>query len=558
MFILSNVSKITGGVVEMQNELSIEKSIEMYISKFSVYHLSDESIEILRKYFRYCLNNKNEYMDTVPFNFMVHCSDEDISLDFVESVIELTEEIKGRKLEISLVEERDLASIGSLSVDTHFHGDVYVINKCSMYTDFNDSILDILGNNASKNLTVSRMKIIEGFRGKPEVIKFMCGPDRVLRAKYKGDNEFYNDIFRYHIYIGHMNKEEIKKLVHEDIAKHRFVESQAFNSGIDDYINKEYMKGGLKDYFFVRDLIEKVMDRYYSFPIVSRELSAEHVPEIRKNMSYEDVATDLEKLVGLSDIKTQLRSFEKYVKFVSDMKNREGVILPDNNLHMLFMGNPGTGKTTVAKILAKIMNGLGILETDKLVVAERKDLVAEYVGQTAPKTAAVIEKAIGGILFIDEAYSLTAYDSNRDFGTEVIDTLLTAMEENKSNLVVIFAGYKDEMTDFLDSNPGLASRIGYKYYFPDYSTEELVEIFGRRLTECGFIIDEDVIPKIWDIMEHFHKLKNFGNGRFVGTVIQQVIIQHATNEPDEDNMTRISISDIPTIASLEEAYGREE
>jgi hypothetical protein len=180
------------------------------------------------------------------------------------------------------------------------------------------------------------------------------------------------------------------------------------------------------------------------------------------------------------------------------------------------------------------------------------------VGQTAPKTAAVIEKAIGGILFIDEAYSLTSYGDKRDFGPEAIDTLLTAMEDNKSNLVVIFAGYKDEMTEFIDSNPGLASRIGYKYYFTDYSTEELVEIFTRRFTECGFTIDQEVIPMIRDIMEHFHNVKNFGNGRFVETVIQQVIIQHATNEPSEDNMTRISVLDIPSIANLEDAYGRED
>ena len=542
----------------MNNEFNVERNIEKYINELSTYRLNDSSIEILRKYFRYCLNNQDRQLDIVPFNFMVHCSDEEISLDFVESMIKLTEDIKGRSLEVSVVEERDLASIGSLSVDTHFHGDVYVINKCSIYTDFSDSIFSILGNESSKNLTVSRMKIIEGFRSKPEVIKFMCGSDRVLRTKYKSDTEFYNDIFRYHIYIEHMKVEEIKERFHEDIAKKNFVETEDFNSRIDEYIDKEYMKSSLKDYNFVRALIEKVLDRYYSFPIASRELSADFVPETNTNMSYEDVATDLEKLVGLEDIKTQLRSFEKYVKFVSSIKQREGVILPDNNLHMLFMGNPGTGKTTVAKILAKIMNGLGILETDKIVVAERKDLVAEYVGQTAPKTAAVIEKAIGGILFIDEAYSLTSYGDKRDFGPEAIDTLLTAMEDNKSNLVVIFAGYKDEMTEFIDSNPGLASRIGYKYYFTDYSTEELVEIFTRRFTECGFTIDQEVIPMIRDIMEHFHNVKNFGNGRFVETVIQQVIIQHATNEPSEDNMTRISVLDIPSIANLEDAYGRED
>ena len=147
-------------------------------------------------------------------------------------------------------------------------------------------------------------------------------------------------------------------------------------------------------------------------------------------------------------------------------------------MHMVFTGNPGTGKTTIARVIAKILFDIGIIHENKLIEVERKDLVGEYQGKTAIKTFDVIDKAMGGVLFIDEAYSLSPKTSgNSDFGDEAIATLIKAMEDHKDQLVVIFAGYKDEMKTFIDSNPGIASRIGYTFDFKDYTPDELVKIF---------------------------------------------------------------------------------
>lgn len=148
---------------------------------------------------------------------------------------------------------------------------------------------------------------------------------------------------------------------------------------------------------------------------------------------------------------------------------------------MIFTGNPGTGKTLIARIMAKMLYDLGLISENKLIEVERKDLVASYVGQTSQKTSEVIEKAMGGVLFIDEAYALVqGKKDDGDYGIEAIATLIKAMEDYKENLVVIFAGYKDEMKSFLDINPGIASRIGYTFHFEDYNNVELQEIFVKK------------------------------------------------------------------------------
>ena len=196
---------------------------------------------------------------------------------------------------------------------------------------------------------------------------------------------------------------------------------------------------------------------------------------------------------------------------------------------MVFLGNPGTGKTTVARLIGDILYNLKYIKQNKLIEVSSKDLVAEYVGQTAVKTMNVVEKAMGGILFIDEAYALAVKNNDNSFNAEAIATLIKAMEDYRDDLVVIFAGYTKEMQDFLNSNSGIVSRIGYTLEFDDYTNEELIEIFKGMVSKAGFILEDDAIDEVKKLIDENRGMKNFGNARFIRNVYERSVINHATN-----------------------------
>lgn len=254
----------------------------------------------------------------------------------------------------------------------------------------------------------------------------------------------------------------------------------------------------------------------------------------------------LKNIIGLKPLKEKIAEFEDYILFTNNAK-KEGLDIPTQNMHMLFTGNPGCGKTTIARIIARMLFDIGVLHENKLVEVERKDLVAEYIGQTAPKTAQIIEKAMGGVLFIDEAYNLVQGYSN-DFGYEAVATLIKAMEDHKGEFVVIFAGYKEEMKQFVSTNAGIASRIGYTFDFPDYTDEELFEIFKMKITKDGFKLEEAAENKVISIMKYFGGVESIGNGRFVDKVIQETLMNHAKNKPE--NISLITEKDIPDIKEM--------
>lgn len=252
------------------------------------------------------------------------------------------------------------------------------------------------------------------------------------------------------------------------------------------------------------------------------------IPGYNKKKTLDEIFEDLNSLVGLKKVKNMLHELVDLI----ELKNKAGndLKISNTNMHMVFLGNPGTGKTTVARIVAQILYNLNYIKQNKLIEVSSKDLVAEYVGQTAPKTMAVIEKAMGGVLFIDEAYSLASgKGQGNSYNEEAIATLIQAMENSRDNLVVIFAGYTVEMQDFLNANSGIVSRIGYTVEFEDYTEDELVQIFKNMVKKAGFEITDEAIQKAKDIIKKYKNTKNFGNARFARSLYEKSVIKHASN-----------------------------
>ncbi|MBR6287033.1 MAG: DUF4236 domain-containing protein [Bacteroidaceae bacterium] len=264
----------------------------------------------------------------------------------------------------------------------------------------------------------------------------------------------------------------------------------------------------------------------------------------RENESVESPYEMLNDLIGLSSVKEEITKLANFIK-IQQVRKSKGLRTPDISYHCVFTGNPGTGKTTVARIMAGIYKDLGILKKGHLIETDRSGLVAEYVGQTAVKTNKIIDSALDGVLFIDEAYSLVQ-GAKEDYGKEAISTLLKRMEDDRNRLIVILAGYGSEMKGFIDSNPGLQSRFNRYIHFPDYNADELKEIFLLSAKKNQYTLDEGALSLLEEIMSSAieHKDDNFGNARFVRNLFEKSIQNQAMRLSFRPNITAEELSEL--------------
>lgn len=261
--------------------------------------------------------------------------------------------------------------------------------------------------------------------------------------------------------------------------------------------------------------------------------------EEKLEKTLEEYIAELNSLTGLVNVKEDVNALINLMK-VQKMREERGLKHTSVNKHLVFMGNPGTGKTTVARLLSKIYKAIGVVEKGHLVEVDRSGLVCGYVGQTATKTAEVIESALGGVLFVDEAYTLTNNKGQGDFGQEAVDTLLKAMEDHRDDLIVIVAGYTDLMEEFLESNPGLRSRFNKFINFEDYTADEQIEILINNCKKQDYMLSRDALDTAREFFNERCKNKpdSFANARDVRNYLEKAISNQATRVVNLENVDR--------------------
>ena len=387
----------------------------------------------------------------------------------------------------------------------------------------------------------------------------------VIFAGYtKEMNEFINanqglmSRIGYELEFPDFSKEELIQIFKDEVQGNEFYLEDGVLEKIEKIIMKNKVGRNFGNARFVINLFDRLVlthaanyqDENQLKVITNRDVEIYNETKKDKERGVDEILTELNSLIGLGKVKETIDGFVSIIEL-----NRKLNRMPDFNMHMIFKGNAGTGKTTVARLLAEIYYNLGYIKRNKLVEVQSQDLIGEFLGQTGPKTQAIIESALDGVLFIDEAYSIMEHNgTNASYSAECVATLLKAMEDYQGRLIIIFAGYTEEMKKFRDLNPGLKSRIGYEIDFEDYSLEELVQIFEKKVYDKQFKFDEGARNKVKNILRKAKEVENFGNGRFVENMVQRIIIEHARNTRNVDDYERLltfTEEDIPDMKAEE-------
>ena len=519
---------------ENQQEFSMESSkedkdkmLEKTFKNIDNLRVEEESKETLKKIVEY-IRKYNEGIEKqyISFNMCIYSNDDET----IKNILKILNEninyfLYMNKADIRTISFYDLDDIKMLDGINNLKNNIIAFKDIEAFYSKENNIKEKILHKLNEIIENNNQNVLTIFVGKnKEDLNDLFIMSEKLKNEFsgfeiKGKNPDIQDVYQ-----------DILEKLDSNIEL-----SNELKIKLLDYISITYQNTSLPYPKYRDDLCEKV-------------LFNKEIPEYEKEKSIDEIFEELNSLVGLDKVKKMLKELVSLVELKN--KSKDDLKIKDINLHMVFLGNPGTGKTTVARIVAEILYNLKYIKQNKLIEVSSKDLVAEYVGQTAPKTMAVIQKALGGVLFIDEAYSLASGNGQgNSYNEEAIATLIQAMENHRDNLVVIFAGYTKEMQAFLDSNSGIVSRIGYTVEFEDYTSEELVQIFLQMMHKSGFIVSNDAENKAKEIINEYKNTKNFGNARFARNLYEKTIVKHATNvknKKDKKSLKTIKEEDIST------------
>lgn len=524
------VPKINVEEKKQETAVSLEdkkKKIDELFTKISNSHLTPESQNILKKMIEYAGKyDEGLVKNYIPFNMRIYCDNDQTLYSIVNIIIEGFTYFNYMKNTEAV--ERSLFVVE----ETNHISDLYNNHNSIVIFKDSDGLLNKEINTKNKLLNVLETSILD-YSNIDGITTIIADTTKQKIDELFATNSTLRDkIFDFELYTTTESSQEVYQKILDSLRKD-YILTADFEINLLDYVTETYNKTTLSAPEYVVAVIEKIL-----FNKTQDAITADTIPPFERNKSINEIFKDLNSLVGLKNVKTMLKDLVSLIQF----KNKAGddIKIKDTNLHMVFLGNPGTGKTTVARMIAEILYNLDYIEQNKLIEVSAKDLIGQYVGQTAPKTMSVIERALGGVLFIDEAYSLASKPGNNSsFNDECIATLIQAMENYRDNLVVIFAGYSKEMDAFLKSNSGIVSRIGYTMEFKDYTVNELITILKSMFEKSGFIINNEAIEKAKQIILEFKDTQGFGNARFVRNLYEKSIIKHASNVQNETSKEAI-------------------
>lgn len=499
--------------VELTKENKDKKMAELF-ERIDDLYITEESKNTLKKMIEYMRKYNEGLQDRfISFDMCIYSKDNN-AIDEIGKII-LEAAVFFDYLESERIAKASLLNLENVNQVV----EVYK-SKLGMAMFSNMEIFNTLDEKEKLRFVLGMEQIMKEQEGKSFTV-FTAASKETIQDMLSRENNTLKNNFDFEIVSIKPTVQDIyQELLNKLEEKEELTEE--FKVKLLEYVTETYPNTDLDYSEYIEKLYTKIVFNK------TENFTLDLIPGYNKKKTLDEIFEDLNSLVGLKKVKNMLHELVDLI----ELKNKAGndLKISNTNMHMVFLGNPGTGKTTVARIVAQILYNLNYIKQNKLIEVSSKDLVAEYVGQTAPKTMAVIEKAMGGVLFIDEAYSLASgKGQGNSYNEEAIATLIQAMENSRDNLVVIFAGYTVEMQDFLNANSGIVSRIGYTVEFEDYTEDELVQIFKNMVKKAGFEITDEAIQKAKDIIKKYKNTKNFGNARFARSLYEKSVIKHTSN-----------------------------